>query len=118
MTLVGKTEYTISIRITHSCMAGFFSTQITGEILRLIPGFLFYKKNSRRARECCLQWGNEEMLESGKKEVNIFPPPMAPSEKKSKVKNQRQHCFKKYLSPRLSQIDRLKVLNFKGFTDL
>lgn len=51
MTLVGKTEYTISIRITHSCMAGFFSTQITGEILPLIRGFLFYKKNSRRARK-------------------------------------------------------------------
>lgn len=73
MTLVGKTEYTISIRITHSCMAGFFSTQIIGEILRLIRGFLFYKKNSRRARECCLQWGNEEMLESGNKRGQYFP---------------------------------------------
>ena len=75
MTLVGKTEYTISIRITHSSMACFFSTQITGEILRLIRGFLFYKKlkNSRRARECCLQWGNEEMLESGNKRGQYFP---------------------------------------------
>ena len=86
---MGKTEYTVSIRITHSCMACFFSTQITGETLRLIRGFLFYKKNSKRVRECCLQWSNEEMLESGTKEVNIFPPPMAPSEKKKKDKSQK-----------------------------
>lgn len=99
MTLVGKTEYTISIRITHSCMAGFFSTQIKGEILPLIRGFLFYKKNSRRARECCLQWGNEEMLQSGTKEVNIFPPPMVPSEKKDKGKKNNDNTVLKLSKP-------------------
>jgi len=42
VTLVGK-KCTISIQITHSYMACFLSTQITGEILGLVRGFLFYK---------------------------------------------------------------------------
>lgn len=125
MTLVGKTEYTISIRITHSCMACFFSTQITGEILRLIRGFCFTSK-IRGAQGSSLsvmansRGKHKELLESGNKrsiEVYIFPPPTTRSEKKEKKIKQRQHCFKKFLAPDQSQMDRLKLLNFKGFTD-
>ena len=62
------------------------------------------------------QWGNVRVGEQKRSIFSLHP--WLPRKKKTKVKKTTTTLFLKYLRTRLSQIDRLKVLNFKGFTDL
>ena len=95
MTLVGKTEYTISIRITHSCMAGFLFHANNKRNPSAYSRFFVLQEKFEARKEVLSAMGQGGNVRVGEKKGSIFSlHPWLPRKKKSKVKNQRQHCFK------------------------